>query len=63
MAPVVIALLLSTSWILATSAGDGPADWPLWLLALGSCVLTWRTKIHLLWVLGLGAVLGASGIV
>jgi chromate transporter len=63
MAPVVIALLLSTSWILATSAGAGPADWPLWLLALGSGVLTWRTKIHLLWVLALGAVLGASGIV
>lgn len=63
MAPVVIALLLSTSWILATSAGAGPTDWPLWLLALGSGVLIWRTKIHLLWVLGLGAVLGASGIV
>ncbi|MEN3274894.1 MAG: chromate transporter [Massilia sp.] len=63
MAPVVIALLLSTSWILATSAGGGAVDWPLWLLALGSGVLTWRTKIHLLWVLALGAVLGASGIV
>lgn len=63
MAPVVIALLLSTSWILATSAAGTRADWPLWLLAFCSGVLIWRTKIHLLWVLGLGAVLGAMGMV
>ncbi|MDB5792624.1 MAG: chromate transporter [Massilia sp.] len=63
MAPVVIALLLATSWILATSAGSERTDWPLWLLALGSCLVIWRTRLHLLWVLGLGALLGASGIV
>jgi chromate transporter len=63
MAPVVIALLLSTAWILATAGGGGRGDWPLWLLALGSGVLIWRTKIHLLWVLALGATLGALGIV
>ncbi|MFC5460805.1 chromate transporter [Massilia niabensis] len=63
MAPVVIALLLATSWILATSAGGERGDWPLWLLALGSCLVIWRTRLHLLWVLGLGALLGASGIV
>ena len=66
MAPVVIALLLATSWILASSAGSaggGRSDWPLWLLALGSCLVIWRTRLHLLWVLGLGALLGAFGIV
>jgi chromate transporter len=63
MAPVVIALLLSTAWILATAGGGGRGDWPLWLLALGSGILIWRTKIHLLWVLALGATLGALGIV
>ena len=63
MAPVVIALLLATSWILATSAGSERTDWPLWLLALGSCLVIWRTRLHLLWVLGLGALLGASGLV
>ena len=63
MAPVVIALLLATSWILATSAAGGRANWPLWLLALGSCLVIWRTRLHLLWVLGLGALLGAFGIV
>ncbi|MET0981133.1 MAG: chromate transporter [Telluria sp.] len=66
MAPVVIALLLATSWILASSAGAGldpSRSYPLWLLALGSCLVIWRTRLHLLWVLGLGALLGASGLV
>lgn len=63
MAPVVIAMLLSTAWILASSGARGTADWPLWLLAIVSCLVIWRTRIHLLWVLGAGAVLGALGIV
>lgn len=63
MAPLVVALLLATSWILANSAAGNRADWPLWLLAIGSCLVIWRTRLHLLWVLGLGALLGASGIV
>ncbi len=63
MAPVVIALLLSTAWILATSAGGPGVHGPLWALALASCMLVWRTKLHLLWVLGAGALLGAFGIV
>jgi chromate transporter len=63
MAPVVIALLLSTAWILASSAGGSGYQWPLWLLTLASCLLIWRTKLHLLWVLGAGALLGALGYV
>lgn len=63
MAPLVIAMLLSTAWILASSAGRGVADWPLWLLALASCLVVWRTRLHLLWVLGAGALLGAFGVV
>jgi len=63
MAPVVIALLLSTAWILASSAGGVGLQWPLWLLALVSCLVIWRTRLHLLWVLGAGALLGAFGFV
>jgi chromate transporter len=63
MAPVVIALLLSTAWILASSAGGSGYQWPLWLLTLASCLVIWRTKLHLLWVLGAGALLGALGFV
>jgi chromate transporter len=63
MAPVVIGLLAATGWILAASQGQGANDWPLWLLVLGVTLLVWRTRIHLLWLLAAGAVLGGSGLV
>ena len=61
MAPVVIGLLLATSWVLARAHGDWTTDWPLWLLSGATVLLVWRTKLHLLWMLGTGAVLGALG--
>jgi chromate transporter len=63
MAPVVIGLLLSTSWILAGTGRTLAADWPLLLLSVTSGLLLWRTKIHLLWILGAGALAGALGLV
>lgn len=58
MAPIVIALLISIGWIL-TSDNDNPAkDWPLWLLTVASALIIWRTKIHILWLIAAGAVLG-----
>ncbi|HEX8786892.1 MAG TPA: chromate transporter, partial [Telluria sp.] len=62
-APVVIALLLSTAWIIGGSNGGGLADWRLWLLSVASGLLIWRTRIHLLWLLATGALLGAFGLV
>jgi chromate transporter len=61
MAPMVIALLLSTAWILASSGGAVTPR--LWLLALASGLVIWRTRLHLLWVLAAGALLGALGLV
>lgn len=58
MAPVVIALMLATSWILGSAGGDPMRDWPLWLLTLVSGLIIWRTKLHILWMLGAGALLG-----
>ncbi|QYF92803.1 chromate transporter [Massilia sp. PAMC28688] len=57
MAPVVIALMFATSWILGSAAGRMD-DWPLWLLAVISALVLWRTRLHILWVLAAGAVLG-----
>ena len=63
MAPIVIALLIATGWLL-TGSHDHPArDWPLWLLTGVATVLVWRTKLHLLWMIGAGALLGALGLV
>ena len=58
MAPVIIALLLSTSLILGGLGTTSSADWPLWALAAFSGLVIWRTRIHLLWLLAIGAVLG-----
>ncbi|WP_298932281.1 chromate transporter [uncultured Ramlibacter sp.] len=63
MAPIVIALLIATGWILATGTQYRLADWPVWLLAVASALLVWRTRIHLLWLLGVGALLGWFGLV
>jgi chromate transporter len=63
LAPVVIGLLVSTGWILATGSTYVVDDWPVWLLAIAATLIVWRTKIHLLWLLGAGAVLGWMGLV
>ena len=64
MAPVVVGLLIATGWVLAAGnhVGNAPA-WHLWLLTGVAALVVWRTRIHLLWLLGAGAVLGAVGFV
>jgi chromate transporter len=61
MAPIVIALLIATGWILAASYGSSIKNWPLWLVTAACALLVWRTKLHLLWLLGAGALLGGLG--
>jgi len=63
MAPIVIALLIATGWLLASAHGDPARDWPLWLTTVVSALLVWRTRLHLLWLLGAGALLGWYGLV
>ena len=61
MAPIVIALLIATGWLLITTHNQPLRDGPLWLLTAAVTLLVWRTRIHLLWLIGAGAVLGALG--
>ncbi|MDB5873906.1 MAG: chrA [Ramlibacter sp.] len=61
MAPIVIALLVSTGWILATGSNYAARNWPIWLVAIVTAMVVWRTRLHLLWLLGAGAVLGWNG--
>lgn len=63
MAPIVVALLIATGWILATTNGGTLKDWPLWLTTLVTAFIVWRTKLHMLWLLGAGALLGWFGLV
>ncbi|MFM6985575.1 MAG: chromate transporter [Hydrogenophaga sp.] len=63
MAPFVIALLIATGWLLSAAHNQLERDWPLWLLTVCTTVLVWRTRLHLLWLIGGGALLGALGLV
>lgn len=61
MAPLVIGLLLATAWTLGSAGGDPRHDGALWALSAVATLLVWRTRIHLLWLLAAGALLGALG--
>jgi chromate transporter len=61
LTPIVIALLVATGWILATGSTYEVRHWPIWLIAIVSTILVWRTKLHLLWLLGAGAAIGWMG--
>ncbi|MBS7807681.1 chromate transporter [Variovorax sp. PCZ-1] len=63
LAPISIALLLATAWLLASSHDSAAKDWPLWLFTISALLLAWKTKIHLLLILGTGAVLGMIGVI
>jgi chromate transporter len=57
MAPITIALLLVTGWILSVDA-PGVAHFAVTVLA---ALLVWRTRIHLLWLILAGAAVGVLG--
>jgi chromate transporter len=62
MAPLVIGLLTSTAWIMGSSAGQG-GNWHLWLVAITSGLIIWRTRLHLMWLLAGGGLLRAFGLI
>jgi chromate transporter len=56
-APVTIALLICSAWVLVAQT----PGWRAMLLAAGAALLMWRTRIHLLWLIGAGAAAGILG--
>ena len=59
MAPITIALLGATSWILVSEAGG----WRVLAAAGASALAVWRTRLHILWLIAAGALAGAAGLV
>jgi chromate transporter len=57
MAPIVIALMFATGWILSVEA----PGWRHLLLTVAAAVVVWRTRIHVLVLIAVGAILGALG--
>lgn len=58
LAPISIAMLVATAWILASQT---PAPAPIAVAAV-TTLLVWHTRLHLLWMVGAGAVLGILGV-
>ncbi len=63
MAPIVIALLAATGWILSAGQGNAADSWRLWLVTAMVTLLVWRTRVHLLWLLAAGGLLGWMGLI
>ena len=61
MAPIVIALLLATAWLLTLTHDQPAQDWPLYVLTVLTTLIVWRTRVHMLWLIGAGGLLGALG--
>ena len=61
MVPIVVALIIATGWILASGHEHPLQEWRLWLLSALSMVLVLRTRLHLLWLLAGGGLLGWLG--
>ena len=67
LAPIVIGLLLATGWIMASASSSpstsasGHSAWPLWIMTAVCALVVWRTRLHLLWLLAIGAGLGWFG--
>ena len=61
MAPVVVGLILATGWLMSSAHGVAATDWPLWLVTAAAALVVWRTRVHLLWLLAAGGVLGWFG--
>jgi chromate transporter len=61
MAPIVIALLVATGWVLSSAHSNPAEDWRLWLLTVVVIGVVWRTRVPLLWLIAAGAGLGMLG--
>lgn len=57
MAPITLALVAATGWLLTAPL----TEWRSLLVTAVAVLLVWRTRLHLLWLIAGGAVLGMLG--
>lgn len=63
MAPIVVGLVFATGWILASAHSRPSEDWPLWLITAVTMLLMLNTRIHILWLLAAGALIGGLDLI
>lgn len=61
LAPIVVALVMATAFVLMRGHDQWPRDAGLWALCIASMLVLWQTRLHFLWLLALGGLLGAAG--
>jgi chromate transporter len=54
---------MATAWVLVMGARDASFNGRVVALAFASMLVVWRTRVHLLWLLGAGALAGALGLI
>jgi chromate transporter len=57
LAPVTVGLVLASGFILATG---GATHWSSYAIAMASAVLASTTRMHPLWLIVAGAIVGAA---
>jgi chromate transporter len=60
LAPVTVGLILASGYVLTRTADH---SWTAYAITGATLALTLRTSVHPLWMLAMGAVLGAFGVV
>ncbi|AKJ29585.1 chromate transporter [Caldimonas brevitalea] len=58
MAPITVGLVLATAWLLAEPTREQPVGWALMLLTV---VVMLKTRLSPIWMIAVGAVVGAMG--
>ncbi len=61
MTPLVVALLISTGWLLIIPGAKEQGNWQYWLFGAVMLLVMWKTRLHLLLLLLIGVVFGAMG--
>ena len=58
LTPISAGLLASIGMLLLEPYKNPGTDWPFWAMTTLTALVVWKTRLHLLWLLGLGAILG-----
>ena len=53
--PVSLGLLMAAGWLIAPA----PGQWPMLVLTGAAALISWRTRVHLLWLVLAGGTAGA----
>jgi chromate transporter len=61
LSPLVVALLVTTGYLLANNHSPSPSIEGLWAMVAVAFLLAWKTRIPVLAILALGGILGALG--